>query len=64
MPVKRLIKAREEPIEMLLAELDYCLYQAGEELPSLEAKFSDLQQVFRAANAILNQIETRLIPKR
>ena len=59
-----MIEAREEPIEMLLAELDYCLHHVGEQLPILEAQVSDLQRACRAANTVLNKLEIRLIPKR
>ena len=59
--MKRLIKLKEEPIEQLLAELDYCLTDVVDQLPDIEARLHDLQHTCRAAYSIVRKLEERLL---
>ena len=59
--LKRLIKLKEEPIDQLLAELDYCLTDAVDKLPELEDALQDVQRTCRVAHGIVRQLEERLL---
>ena len=60
--MKRMIEAREEPVEQLLAELDVCLMEIRDnQLPDIGARLQDVQRYCNAAQCILDKLEGQLI---